>query len=305
MTSKRNKSNNNSRKASLTRINTIGGVSDRQRVKLKYTMVTALTSIVTTGAFDYVFRGNSVFDPDFSGTGGQPANYDDYSALYNQYRVWGSSIKVHLMTTISGNEPILWAIGPRHSSTSVTLPTQMDFAAQPYVQSRLHNIYRTGAPDTVFQSSMSTMKFQGLSASEFEGRDDLTSLVSTNPAEQWYWHVSATNIDVSITSDVAIHVELVYDVEFFDRIDTTLDFKERFARMNGIVSHLGLRSGRASGLHRPQLDHAPDAKDAKNGGPRPSTTPTIKKARPADDGEETDEGVIVPAAEVRVLKVRR
>jgi len=199
-------------------------------VRLKYTMITVLTSITTTGAFSYVFRGNSVFDPDFTGTGSQPANYDDFSAVYNQYRVWGSSIKVHVLTTTSGTEPVLWILGPRHNSTAVTYATAMDFAAQPYVKSSLQSIYRTGAKDAVFSASMTTAKFQGLSSTEFQGRDDLTALVSTNPAEQWYWQINATNVDVTVTSEVAIMVELTYDVEFFDRIDTTLDLVARFER---------------------------------------------------------------------------
>jgi len=264
-------------------------VSDRQRVSLKYTMVSALTSVITTGAFSYVFRGNSVFDPDFTSTGGQPANFDDYAALFNQYRVHGSTIKVHVLPTTSGTEPTMWVIGPRHISTSVTLATQMDFAAQPYSRAGLFNIYRAGAPDSVFTMSMTTPKFQGLSAAEFAGRDDLTALVSTNPAEGWFWHVTATNVDLSVTSELAIMVELVYDVEFFDRIDATLDLTARIERLQLLRDRKG--GGRASGVNM-----CATAPDQKSGVMPPSgirlLAPTRKPGAPGDGVDsETDEWV--------------
>jgi len=215
--------------ARVTRVG-LFGINDRCRVKLKYDMVSALTSIVTTGAFSYVFRGNSVFDPDFTSTGGQPSNFDDYSAMYGNYRVWGSTMKVHIMATTSALEPTLWAIGPRRTSTSITAATQPDFIAQPYCKSVLTNVYRTGAPDTKYNGHMSSARLLGLTNTEFAGRDDATAATGANPTLQWYWHISATNIDTAVTSEVAIHVELVYDVEFYSRIDTTIDIVGRAQR---------------------------------------------------------------------------
>lgn len=291
-TNKSNNNNNNSRKASFTRIRQIGGVSDRQRVNLRYTQLIGITNVVTTGSFDNVFRGNSVFDPDFSGAGGQPANFDDYAALYNQYRVWGSSIEVQPLTTMSGTEPMMWAIGPRHISTGVTASTQMDFAAQPYVKTRLTSIYRTGAPDSVFSLSMSTAKFQGLSDTEFQGRDDLTSLVSTNPAEQWYWHVNVCNVDTSITAEIAVYIKITYDVEFFDRVDTTLDFYGKLTRMNGIVGHLRNRIGRSSGISKARL-LAPEGKSGQWSLPPPPDYSALRKTTVhVDEDSDAEPGAI-------------
>lgn len=216
--------------SSVTGTNLIGGVSDRQRVRLRYNMQSAVTSIVTTGAFSYVFRGNSVFDPDFTSTGGQPTNFDDWSALFGNYRVWGSTIEVRLIPTLSGSEPVQWVLGPRHTSTSISSATQPDFATQPYVRRYQSNIYRAGAPDSTIVMNMSTRKFLGYTRSEFEGADDLTAAVGANPVRQWYWHISATNFDVSVTSEVAIDVTVTYDVEFFFRVDTGLDAVSRIKR---------------------------------------------------------------------------
>lgn len=192
-------------------------------MRLKYAMQTGVTNIVTTGAFSYVFRGNSVFDPDFTSTGGQPANYDDWAALYGNYRVWGSTITIHLLTSTASTEPISWVMAPRHASTALTSSTFYDAASMPYAKVKLQNIYRTGAKDASFRSTMSSAKFLGLSRAEFEGKDDTTAAVGANPGLPWYWHVTAINVDSSVTSEVAIQVEIVYDVEFFNRLETSLD----------------------------------------------------------------------------------
>lgn len=287
-----NNNNNNSRKANYTRIKQLGGVSDHQRVNLKYTMMTALTNVVTTGAFSYLFRANSVFDPDLTGTGGQPVNFDDYAGLYSYYRVWGSSIKVHIMPTTSGTEPTMWAVGPAHSTTAVSSANMMDFCAQPYVKSYLSAIYRTGAPDSVLSMSMSTAKYLGLSDSEFKGRDDCASLVSTNPTLAWFWKIGCINIDVAVTAEVAVCVELVYDVEFFDRIDPSLDFYARFDRMRSIVGHLEGRVGRASGLNSVR-QLAPEGKHGSQAVRAPPPSLRLEKGVPPDEPESPGDCVIV------------
>jgi len=217
--------------SSFTSVQNLGGTSDRTRVRLKYTMQSALTSITTTGAFSYQFRGNSPFDPDFTSTGGQPANYDDWSSLYLRYRCHASTISVHVLTSNSGTEPTSWVFAPRTVSTALTLGSFFDAASMPYAKTRLLSIYRTGASDSVFKGSMTTRKMLGLSKVEYDGRDDLTAAVTTNPALQWFWHITGINVDSAVTSEVAILVEITYDVEFFTRIETTIDL-----RLNNLMS---------------------------------------------------------------------
>jgi hypothetical protein len=99
----------------------------------------------------------------------------------------------------------------------------MDFACQPYAVSKILHPYRTGASDHVFSVTATTAKFLGLNETDFRGRDDLTALTSASPATQWYWHISVVNADTTVTSETQFLAEIVYDVEFFNRIDTTVD----------------------------------------------------------------------------------
>jgi hypothetical protein len=48
------------------------------------------------------FRANSLYDPDLSGIGHQPMFHDNYSQLYQKYRVISSKIKVKILETKFG-----------------------------------------------------------------------------------------------------------------------------------------------------------------------------------------------------------
>jgi hypothetical protein len=61
------------------------GFPDRYACKLKYTQTNTLTGTGSTG--QQVFRMNSLFDPDLTGTGAQPECFDQLAAVYGKYLV--------------------------------------------------------------------------------------------------------------------------------------------------------------------------------------------------------------------------
>jgi len=48
---------------------------------------------------NYLFKANSIYDPNSSGTGHQPYGHDTYQTMYNHYTVYKSRITVHWMTS--------------------------------------------------------------------------------------------------------------------------------------------------------------------------------------------------------------
>lgn len=73
---------------------TTGSFPIVKTVKLKYVENITLDPPAAGSAATYTFRCNSLFDPNFTGTGHQPMFYDNYSAIYGQYTVVKSFIKV-------------------------------------------------------------------------------------------------------------------------------------------------------------------------------------------------------------------
>lgn len=81
---------------------TPSGVHTTRIVKMRYASTTNVTS--TSGVIgSKVFRANSIFDPDYTGTGHQPMGHDTWESLYNHYVVLGSKISVRLMPTSTSN----------------------------------------------------------------------------------------------------------------------------------------------------------------------------------------------------------
>jgi len=219
-------SRSNGSNSSYSRIATVGGVPDRTRVTLRYvTNVTLSPSGVTAGS--YVFRANGCFDPDVTSTGGQPANFDDFSALYARYRVWGSKLSWVIANNTAGVlDMCTMVVGPRHQSTAITTrAAQENFQAQPYTAVQKTIIYTNGTSSQRGSMAMTTRKFLGLSQTEFEGQDDLAALTSADPAHQFFWQMVICSDDQSSATPHYVNFQIDYDVEFWDRVDTSLDLR--------------------------------------------------------------------------------
>ncbi len=61
-------------------------------VRLRYTDYRVLTGVLNEA--QYVYRLNSLFDPDQTGVGGQPEGFDQLKTLYGRYRVVAAKVTV-------------------------------------------------------------------------------------------------------------------------------------------------------------------------------------------------------------------
>lgn len=68
-------------------------MSDKQLVKMRYAEVVSLNAGIGTSA-SWLFRANSIFDPDYSGVGHQPMGHDEWATFYGHYVVSKSTISV-------------------------------------------------------------------------------------------------------------------------------------------------------------------------------------------------------------------
>jgi hypothetical protein len=208
-----------------------GGFPDRARVILKYSENVALTA--TGGIFaNYVFRGNSVFDPNVTGTGTQPYNYDDWAIQYSRYRVHGSRISVIAVSNGSTNQTLTsqYVLSARHSSTNAG--SYDDALAAPYARSWIAGAISSYNVSRKHSMSASTAEFLGITKAGFYGDSELTAAVTNNPSHQWYWHIGNHPINSTDTVASFLAVEIDYDVEFWDRTETTLDSRLNVLRQS-------------------------------------------------------------------------
>lgn len=136
----------------------------------------------------YVFRANSCFDPDFTGTGHQPMMFDTYMALYDHYQVKWSSIKVTNTPTASAAQtyPPIWGVYLSDVSSGVAAMNNVN----QLLEQRDHGPFKmAGLRDNSSNLRMQTIK-RSVNVRKFLGNNDASLLrgdAGTNPAEDVYF----------------------------------------------------------------------------------------------------------------------
>jgi len=177
-----------------------------QKVTLRYAQVktpTAATNVFT-------LRGNGLFDPDVTGAGSQPTGFDEYMALYKNFRVLGSRCIAMFASgsTTFGSGTSLLAVRADDNSGAVPASNSDILAQRNSIYSLNHGI---GAPVSRVSAHNTTQSITKLSPKS----PDLAGTASADPTVQWHWHVSVNSIDASSTPAGRLFVIIEYDVEFF------------------------------------------------------------------------------------------
>jgi hypothetical protein len=179
-----------------------------KEIKMEFTQLFNPT-ILTLTNYSQVFRANSIFDPDLTGTGLQPRFFDQMTPVYNRYRVKSLSWHVEFANTTVSYPCVAGAVSGTVTPTSIS-----DAAETLHVPARLACV---GAPAVIFNGKVSLDQLLGRSFQSYH-TDDLTqSVVTTNPIETLEFHLFIGNITAATLTPV-IAVTLYYDAVFFDPI---------------------------------------------------------------------------------------
>lgn len=186
------------------------GFSDKMFVKLRYVEQLNLTDIVGQTLY-YSFRGNSLYDPNLTGSGHQPLFFDQYASIYQRYMVFGSKIRVSITN-------------PTSSPLNVVLQSGTDnYLGSNYAQILEQpgaKVTRTIPPSNqvtaVIQNFSTTRRACGLSKKEVS-EENYSALVTGNPNEIWYHNLLFQNA-YAIGVNVYITVQITYYAQFYDRL---------------------------------------------------------------------------------------
>lgn len=138
------------------------------------------------GAAIHVFSGNGLYDVDITGVGHQPTGFDQLMIMFDHYVVLKSSIKVIFQNTADTQRNIV-GVCARDSATTTT-----DW--REYVEQGTSTWDYLG----VEGGSPKSTQIQTFNTGPFLGRKsplsdpDLKGSVTSNPTEQFYWHVWAS-----------------------------------------------------------------------------------------------------------------
>lgn len=202
----------------------LGGFPKSKLVKLRYVQELRLDVIAPGPYARRVFSANSCYDPDVTGTGHQPSNFDRWIDQYKNFTVLGSKLTAqYVPTSLTSVVPGL--VGCILSTDGTTVPAMsglQDLLEQPNnSRGRQLTAGRDIAnPFTKVVQTFSASKFFGKNKANVIGDDQLAGTVSTNPVERAYYELYMYTLNNNDPGPCTFIVTIDYVVLFHDRLQT-------------------------------------------------------------------------------------
>ncbi len=185
--------------------------ADRALVSLDYA-VSGRTNPGVVAYNDNVFSLNSVFDPEISGGGHQPREFDTWASIYGRYRVMRVLCEIIARQRAS------------HGLSIVLVPTNSSTALAPftdYVNELPRAVWCgiTGSSQPVVEKKVAfdPKAILGMTAGEYMADDTTSAATTTSPTQVVALHMVAYQVDQATVLDYEYEVRLRYEVEFYDR----------------------------------------------------------------------------------------
>lgn len=164
-----------------------------------------------------------MFDPDITGVGHQPLGFDQWSAFYNKYTVYGSKCQITILNATGSTaatqniEAVLMPVPSSVSTTVITTATDLEELYEfPYSKMKAGNIVG-GAPNLFLKSYMSTTKIDGIPKAKVGISDSYSAVNSANPSNMWRWAIGLQSTDEAATSTCRVLVKMTYYARMWDR----------------------------------------------------------------------------------------
>jgi len=178
------------------------------RTKVKYTDSTGFAS--AGGDYTYIFRLNSLFDPDYTGGGHQPMGHDELATLYDNYQVTKVTWHVYSAnlddTTLRPMRCAAWV-----NNVVTNAADQNEAEEQPDAKSGLAE---PGIQLAHLKGTTVIANTFGLTPAQAKSSDNLVSAFGATPASIAYLHLRWYNGLATFAGHFTVH--LTFDVECRD-----------------------------------------------------------------------------------------
>jgi len=217
-------------KVNITKINL--ALPDSEIVKLKYSEF--LTRAPGNIFDEYVYSANGCFDPNVTGTGGQPLLWDQYSTLYVEYFVSHSKIEIECLNT-NNTSGLYLVVFPTTSSIGVSL--LVDAQSQDYSHRTFCGI-NTSLSKCRLRNNIHIRKLWGHDISR---EQNFRAAVSAQPSNQAYWVINAYAADNSTNVTYDLNIKLTYTVRFEKRFYQDQSAMSFASRVSALINSYMLR----------------------------------------------------------------
>lgn len=157
---------------------------------------------------NYLYRGNSIYDPDQTGTGTQPLGYANMSAIYTNYECPSCFIRVEFINNTA--VPCWIIVTPVITTSDVNTYNSAQGRPGAKIGYCQNNV---GVQHVVVTNRSSTSLIRGVKM----GETDNIAAVTTNPANQWYWNICIQPCDYASAISGVLNVKLIYKTRWTGR----------------------------------------------------------------------------------------
>ena len=160
----------------------------------------------TTGTpATYQFAANDMYDPNFTGTGHQPYQFDQLAALYNHWTVIASKITIKLIPYTS-SQPAAQLSCYQNDDT---IPLSTDPMVQAEYAGTRYRVLTANSTDSV-----NTIVYRFSAKKTFGGsvlsNTTLQGTGSASPSERTFWTMSLKALDGAATVQYFVNIKAEY-----------------------------------------------------------------------------------------------
>jgi hypothetical protein len=187
-----------------------------KRTILTYPSKLVLTeSAANTGA-TYFYRINSVYDPDFTGVGGNALGFTYWNQLYSNYKV--RRVVARLSANLSGASSAgLAEVCLVPVANNATLPSNSStWSLRPGVRSQYLTL--AGRQPSSITATWDIPTVLGVTKAQYDDDMDFTGTTSSNPARQAFFAVTLNVCGSATAGSIAYFLYITYEVEWFNPI---------------------------------------------------------------------------------------
>lgn len=192
-----------------------GGFPLKKNVTLRYCQefsVVGGAAVIT----NYIFRLNSIFDPDYAVGGHQPLGHDQWAAIYETYRVNRAKITILPVSDAAGHTtPALLTLGVRDRVTTLPTINSTDlFESSSYTSPIVIGPLGHDAYLRKLVQEVDIGKFTGVK--DMSADTTLNATFGANPVEAVYGHVAVCPINGNTPGTHKFLATIEYDCTFTD-----------------------------------------------------------------------------------------
>jgi len=178
--------------------------------------ITSNYTTVNPGIYDWIFRGNSPYDPNYEAGGTVAIGWPELSGIYQKCLVRSSKMVVSFKNNTASHQAIV-IIFPT-TDTNSRVASSSDVLR--YKRRAVSAVVSGGGDEfrRTVTSSATTREMLDTSNDH-----DLVLIGAANPSVQWFWHVyTGYQGGYAANANFDVDIRILYNCHFFDPVDPSI-----------------------------------------------------------------------------------